>query len=137
MKEKYFSAVEKRRPFPKHPTSSQTLHDDAPSYYDWKPRVSAWVDSVIAAVPLAVADDDIVTPDGEIAREPYQGDWHDWRCPWTQPRKASMFSSNDWAMHHTMCKLTDEPGCWDYSPLEGTSDGDEEVDWETGPESSR
>ena len=21
--------------------------------------------------------EDIVTPDGEIAREPYQGDWHD------------------------------------------------------------
>ncbi len=49
-------AVEKQRPLPKHPTTSQTLHahENVPSYYDRKRHVSAWVDRVIAAGPLAV-----------------------------------------------------------------------------------
>jgi len=119
---------------PSPPASSQTIHahNDVTSYYDQKEHVLAWVNSIIMTGPLTPAED-IITPDNEIVREPYEGGWHDWCYPWTQPPKASMFSSNDWAMQHVMCKLTAKPGCWDHSSLEGTSDG--EVDWETGAES--
>jgi len=119
---------------PSPPASSQTIHahNDVTSYYDQKEHVLAWVNSIIMTGPLTPAED-IITPDNEIVREPYEGDWHDWCYPWTRPPKASMFSSNDWAMQHVMCKLTAKPGCWDHSSLERTSDG--EVDWETGAES--
>jgi len=96
-------------PYPSPPRTASRSHTVAD--YNEK-SVLVWIHNVTAAGPMEMVTENILESDSEKPRKPFGGDWHDWCYPWTQPLQASSFSSNDWAMHHHLCKLTDEPGGW-------------------------
>jgi hypothetical protein len=96
--------------------------NDVGSCFEKQRSIIAWIAGVAAARPPEPVREDAIAPNGEIGRAPFTGDWHKWCYPWTQPPEPSRYSSNDWAMQMRMCKLTAEPGGWDYTSDEDDSD---------------
>jgi len=103
--------------------------NDVDSWFNKRENIIAWIAGIIAAGHPETVKEDVIAPDGEIGRAPFIGDWHNWCYPWVQPPERSKYSSNDWAMQLRMCKLTAEPGGWDYTTAsdEDISDGEADV----------
>ena len=110
--------------YPSPPNTTPLLFKDdhdIDSRFEKQRSIIAWIAGVAAAGPKPVREK-VIAPDGEMGRVPFTGDWHKWCHPWTQPPEHSKYSSNDWAMQRFLCKLTAEPGGWDYTSEEDDSD---------------
>jgi hypothetical protein len=87
-------------------TASLTTPDETFKYND-RDSVIAWIDAVSAAGTPEPVEQVIVWPVEETVRQPYTGNWHEWRTDWkTFPPDHSQFSSNDWAVDMDMFYLT-------------------------------
>jgi hypothetical protein len=107
------------------PQSAKTRTNNGPFHFDDKTHILAWIDTVLAAGPLAQVPKDVIKSDGEKACPPFKGNWHDWCSPYGQPADTTLFCSTNWASYIYNCMLTMQPGCWDSPDWWDDSDNEE------------